>query len=404
MLHVSDRTTVHMNLSNKTKTIIIAMDSFKGSLTSVQAGNAVAEGIKRVYPKSEVIVLPMSDGGDGMLETCMQIIKGGKIIHAQVHNPLNEISKAYYAISADGKKAYIEMAIASGLTLIPETKRNPMDTTSYGTGELICDALDKGCRHFFIGLGGSATNDAGLGMLQALGFRFYNHPKKSDKRYEIRIDAAINGRSLMQIERIDTSAIHPALHEAQFTIACDVSSPFYGPQGAAYVFAPQKGANAQMVQQLDQGLQHVAQVIYNHTGKDISHVPGAGAAGGMGGSLIAFLNAQLISGTQFMLTLLDFREKIKNADFIITGEGKSDSQTLMGKIPYGILHEALQLRIPVILLSGGIEDIVQLNSAGFSAVFSATPFPLTLQQAMLPQTAYANIANASEQIGRLIAL
>lgn len=380
------------------------MDSFKGSLTSVQAGNAAAEGIKRIYPNSEIIILPMSDGGDGMLETCMQIIKEGRIVQTQVHNPLFETSKAYYAISADGENAYIEMAAASGLTLIPETKRNPMNTTSYGTGELIRDALDKGCRHFFIGLGGSATNDAGLGMLQALGFRFYHNSKESDKLHETQIDAAINGRSLMQIERIDTAAVHPALHEAQFTIACDVSSPFCGPQGAAYVFAPQKGADEQMVQQLDQGLQHIAHVIYNHTGKDISHVPGAGAAGGMGGSLIAFLNARLISGTQFILNLLNFKEKIKNADFIITGEGKSDKQTLMGKIPYGILHEALQLKVPVILLSGGIEDITHLNAAGFSAVFSSTPFPLTLQQAMHPQTAYTNIVNTAEQIGRLIAL
>lgn len=386
------------------KKIIIAMDSFKGCLTSIQASNAVAEGIMNAFPNSEINVIPVSDGGDGMLDTCTQAIQG-ELVHMEVHGPLFEPHKAYYGISPDKKTAIIEMAVASGLAFVPREKQNPMYTTSFGTGELIRDALDKGCRNFIIGLGGSATNDGGSGMLQALGFRFLNkyHEELCISHTNTSM-SAMHGALLAQVESIDTSAIHPAIKDSQFIIACDVQSPFYGHNGAAYVFAPQKGANLQEVKMLDEGLQHLAKVFYNVTGKNISQVPGAGAAGGMGGSMLAFFNAKIVPGAQLILDMLDFRTKIQQADFIITGEGKSDRQTLMGKIPSGILSEALKQNIPVILLSGGIENINELNKAGFVAVLSSTPAPLPLAQATEPQTACSNLRSTAEQIGRLINL
>lgn len=377
------------------------MDSFKGSLTSVQAGNAVAEGLANLYPQSEIVVLPVSDGGDGMLDACTQAIQG-ETVRMQVHGPLLEPHNAYYGISPDKKTAIIEMAVASGLAYVPREKQNPMYTTSYGTGELICDALNKGCRKFIIGLGGSATNDGGLGMLQALGVRFFDSQHKDLCTFHAdKTLSAMNGALLAQVADIDTTDIHPAIKDSQFIIACDVQSPFYGYNGAAYVFAPQKGADMHTVKILDEGLQHLAKVICNTTGKDISLVPGAGAAGGMGGSMLAFFNAKLVPGAQLILDMLNFQTKIRHADLVITGEGKSDQQTLMGKVPSGILSEALRQHIPVILLSGGIENVAELNKAGFAAVFSSTPAPLSLSQATEPQTAYRNLQSAAEQIGRL---
>lgn len=400
MLLVSKKRTA-MHTSKK---IIIAMDSFKGCLTSTQAGNAVAEGIMNVFPHSKIILLPVSDGGDGMLDACTQAVRG-EMIHIEVCGPLLERHNAYYGISPDKKTAIIEMAVASGLASIPQEKQNPMYTTSYGTGQLIRDALDKGCRKFIIGLGGSATNDGGLGMLQALGVRFLNsYDEELCASHTYTPASAMHGALLAQVERIDTSAIHPAIKDSQFIVACDVQSPFYGPNGAAYVFAPQKGANPQEVKTLDEGLQHLAEIICDTTGKDISQLPGAGAAGGMGGSMVAFFHAKLIPGAQLILDMLDFRTIIQDADFIITGEGKSDRQTLMGKIPSGILSEAIRQNIPVILLSGSIENVDELNRAGFAAVFSSTPAPLSLAQATESQTAFSNLRSAAEQLGRLINL
>lgn len=264
------------------------------------------------------------------------------------------------------------MAAISGLPLVTPEKRNPMQTTTFGTGELIRDALQRGCRHFIIGLGGSATNDAGLGMLRALGFRF------PDKTGNV---SGYGGQMMGKVDSIDTSSVHPLLSGCTFTAACDVRNPFYGTDGAAYVFAPQKGADAAMIEALDAGMRHLAAVIFRTTGKDISSCPGAGAAGGMGGSLSAFLNAELKPGIQLLLEMQNFAEQIKDADLIITGEGKSDRQTVMGKVPYGILTEARKQHIPVVLIAGGIEDTDILTRAGFHGIFSITPSPVALEQA-----------------------
>lgn len=382
------------------KKVVIALDSFKGCLTSAEAEQAAAQGLRTVFPQCEVICLPVADGGEGMLDVLLTATCG-KSVFITAHDPLMELRDARYGISGDGQTAFIEMASISGLPLVAIEKRNPMLTTTFGTGELMRDALQRGCRHFIIGLGGSATNDAGLGMLQALGFRFLDKEGKELGITDEGAPCGICGRMLRKVSSIDSSRSHPALKEARFTAACDVRNPFHGKEGAAYVFAPQKGADEAMVVELDAGMQHLAEVIGKHTGQAIADVPGAGAAGGMGGGLLAFLNAELKPGIQLLLTALRFAEKAEGADLIITGEGKADRQTLMGKVPGGILEEARKQRIPVILLAGSIEDTDELNRAGFRGVFSIVPSPISLQQAMQPEFAQRNIRRAVEQIARL---
>ena len=354
------------------KKVVIAIDSFKGCLPSAEAGKAAAEGIRSVYPECEVICLPIADGGEGMLDVLIMATNGQEV-PISAHDPLMRWRNTYYGISENGETAFIEMASISGLPLVPPERRNPMLTTTYGTGEIIRDALERGCRNFIIGIGGSATNDAGLGMLQALGFRF------SDK--EGKEVGTGRGEVLIKVAHIDSTCVHPALNSCRFTVACDVQNPFYGPEGAAYVFAPQKGADREMVEALDAGLQNFAEVIRHTTGKDISHHPGAGAA-----------------GIQLMLEALNFSNKIKSADLIITGEGKADRQTLMGKVPSGILAEARKQNIPVILLAGNIEDSDELQQAGFEGVFSVNPPFISLEEAMRPEVARKNIQQTVESI------
>lgn len=373
------------------KKAVIAIDSFKGCLSSAEAGKAAAEGIRSIYPECEILCLPIADGGEGMLEVLIEATDGQRI-HISAHNPLMEWHTACYGILKNGRTVCIEMAGISGLPLVPPEKRNPMLTTSYGTGELIRDALERGCRNFIIGIGGSATNDAGLGMLQALGFRFL------DKEGKVLRTGC--GGVLMEVASIDTSFVHPGLRTSHFTVACDVQNPFCGPEGATYIFAPQKGADRKMVEALDAGMKNFAEVIFHKTEKDISNHPGAGAAGGMGGSLLAFLNAELKPGIQLMLDALDFNNKIEGADLIITGEGKADRQTLMGKVPSGILDKARKQKIPVILIAGSVENADDLHRAGFRGVYSINPPSITLEQAMQPEVARANISETVIEICR----
>lgn len=375
--------------------VILAIDSFKGCLSSKEAETAAAQGIRHVFPTCETICLPVADGGEGMQRVLTEALNGQEI-RLSAHGPLMQMRQTAYGLSGDGTTAFIEMAAISGLPLVPLRQRNPSLTTTYGTGELIKDALNRGCRRFVIGLGGSATNDAGLGMLQALGFRFRD-------RYGNELGKAqpMCGQLLSEIAVIESSTALPALREARFTAACDVCNPFFGPEGAACVFAPQKGADPEMVAALDKGLQHLAQVIRQTTGRDIATLPGAGAAGGMGGTLSALLNAELKPGIDLLLDLTDFDKLIEGADLIITGEGKSDRQTVMGKVPSGILKRARRQGIPVILVSGSIEDADILNQAGFRAAFSITPAPMSLEEAMRPSTACQNIMQTVEQICRI---
>ncbi len=374
------------------KKVVVAIDSFKGCMSSLEAGEAAAEGVRKAVPTCEVVCLPVADGGEGMLEVLVAAT-GGEYVTAEVCDPLMRPIRSRYGISGDGRTALIEMAAASGLPLLSPEERNPMIATSYGTGQLIRDALERGCRDILVGIGGSATNDAGCGMLQALGFRFLD---RSGNVLEA------GGEMLGKVAAIDRSQVLPALAEARFTVACDVNNPFSGENGAAYVFARQKGADDEMIRRLDAGMRAFEQVVMRTTGCDIGSIPGAGAAGGMGGGFVAFLGARLLPGVEVMLQALDFRRRIGGADLIITGEGRVDRQTAMGKVPSGILKEARAQHIPVIAVAGSIADGEEVDRSGFDGVFSIAPGPVSLEQAMDPAFAKANLRRLATQLCRLI--
>lgn len=370
--------------------IIIATDSFKGSLTSTEAGTAIVEGIRILHPYCQTELIPIADGGEGMLSVMLNAT-GGTIHSIEAHNPnMNHIT-ASYGISPDGNTAFIEMANISGLPLIHKEQRNPWETTTYGTGELIANALEKGCNHIILGIGGSATNDAGTGMLQALGFRFLDAKRNA---------LAQGGKILGKIAFVDDSQKHPLLENTLFTVACDVQNPFDGPEGAAYVYARQKGADDAMIAALDKGMKHFAHIINTHTGRDIRQLPGSGAAGGMGGGMLAFLNAELKSGADLLLDISQFEERTIGADLIITGEGRIDRQSLMGKIPGKILQMGLSKGIPVIAIAGCVEDKALLLEAGFKGVYATMPDSMTLEEAMKPDIAKQNIRKTVLQIFR----
>ena len=336
--------------------------------------------------------IPIADGGEGTTHAICSALSTNEVT-CQAHNPLMNRINTTYHITNDGTTAILEMAATSGLPLLPPELRNPLYTTTYGTGEVIIDALNKGCRQFILGIGGSATNDAGIGMLSALGFRFLN------KRGE---EVKPCGKSLIRIEQIDESHVDGRLKDCHFTIICDVNNPFYGMDGAAFVYAPQKGASAQEVLQLDAGLRHYAHVLKAQKGMDVSGLSGAGAAGGMGGGLLPFLNAELKPGIETILQLLHFNEALQGADLVITGEGWIDAQTTMGKALGGVLKMATQQGIPAIALGGGVENTPILNEMGFAAVLPIQPAPVPLEQAMDTEFTLSNIERTVAQIVRLI--
>ncbi len=372
--------------------VVIAIDSFKGCLPSQEAGEAAARGVRRAWPGCQTLIVPVADGGEGLLEALVSA-SGGSLVSVRAHGPLMERRSACYGLSRDGQTAFVEMARISGLPLVPEARRNPLLTTTYGTGELIRDALGRGCRRVLIGLGGSATNDAGMGMLQALGFRFLDNEGK---------ETAPGGQALKEVERIDDADVLPAVRETEFLAACDVRNPFYGPDGAAYVFAPQKGATPEQVEELDEGLRRFSEVIRRHTGTDISTLPGAGAAGGMGGGLAAFLHAELKPGIELVLDTAGFPALLRDADLVITGEGRADRQTLMGKVPAGILAEARKQGIPVVLLAGQVEDEAALLEAGFKTVCCINPPGTPLSLALCPDFARQQLEDTAERVARAI--
>ena len=373
------------------KKIVIASDSFKGSLSSAEVAACGERAVHRLFPDCKVVQLPVADGGEGTVETLTAAL-GGQSVTAIVHDPLGRLITARYGWIAQEQTALIEMAAASGLPLLPLEERNPWLTSTYGTGELIRNALERGCHKFLIAIGGSATNDGGMGLLQALGFRFLDAEGK---------ELPGCGGSLQQIQQIDSSGVLVDLAQCQFTVACDVTNPFYGPTGAAYVFAPQKGADAKMVEALDQGLRHFAQLIHTTQGIAIDQLAGAGAAGGLGGGLVAFLNARLTPGIEMVLDALRFDTQITGADLIITGEGKLDAQTCMGKTPLGILRRAQQQGIPVVALGGAVEASEALNQCGFLAVFPILPYPTSLTEAMDSSFTQQNIERTIAQVLRL---
>lgn len=372
------------------KKVVVASDSFKGSLTSAQVAAAVADGIGEVFPECKVTAIEAADGGEGTTAALMRIL-GGTNVQADVHDPLMRPVKAVYGILEDGVTAVMEMSAASGLALLEKSELDPMETTTYGTGEMIIDAFGRGCRHFIIGIGGSATNDAGTGMLSAMGARFL------DKDGNILPGC---GKSLQEITGIDLSGIPDKLRDSDFTVACDVDSPFCGPEGAAFVFAPQKGADMSTVEALDRGMESFAGVTLRITGNDMRKIRCGGAAGGLGGAFSAFLGARLVSGSDLILDAAGFDSTIKDADLVITGEGRIDSQTSRGKLPYRVLERASAAGIPVIAIAGSVTEDA---NPGFTAIFPTVQGPCTLEEAMNPATASGNISRTVIRIMRTIA-
>lgn len=371
--------------------IIVASDSFKGSLSSLGVAEAAAKAIYEIEPQCEVVKVDVADGGEGTMDALRRTL-GGEKVFIEVSDPLGRPIQASYVILEDGVTAVLEMAVASGLPLLDPSERNPLKTSTYGTGQIIADALSRGCRKFLVGIGGSATNDAGMGMLQALGVRFYDAA-----------GAQLQGRGelLEKVANIDMCSLCDGLKDAEFIVACDVEAPLYGPTGAAYVFAPQKGADPAMVERLDNGLKHFSEVVFNSLGtaEDYAKSPGAGAAGGLGFGFIAFLNARLERGIEMVLDAIGFDQLIEGASLVITGEGRVDTQTLSGKTPYGVLKRAMKQGIPVVAIGGSVTlDPKEALEAGFAGVYAVTPAGMPLETAMQPSVAAENIYNTVRNI------
>lgn len=340
---------------------VLATDSFKESMTSIEACNVMEKAIKKIKSDAEVIKVPMADGGEGTVEALVNSTSG-TFVETEVLNPLGQKIKASYGILGDKKTAVIEMAKASGIELIKREDRNPMITTTYGTGQLIKHAIENGIKHLVIGIGGSATNDGGCGMLQALGVKLLDKDNN---------EIPFGGGSLNKIENIDVSNMHEGIKDATFEVACDVTNPFVGPAGASYIFGPQKGADIEMVELLDNNLKHFAAKIKEILKKDIAEAPGAGAAGGLGGALLAFLNAELKSGIELVIKYTDLESKVQGADYVFTGEGAIDGQTIFGKTPVGVSKIAKKYNIPTIAFGGKVsDDADNLFDEGIIALFS----------------------------------
>lgn len=353
--------------------IILAPDSFKGSLAADEVCRAMADGIKKVLPDAELVFIPMADGGEGTVQALAAATQG-RIIRKTVTGPLGIKVDAFFGILGNGKTAVVEMAAASGLPLVPMGQRNPMITTTFGTGELIRYALDEGCTRLIIGIGGSATNDGGTGMAKALGFRFLN----SEGR-----ELALGGGTLTNLTRIDSSGRDTRLTQVEVIVACDVTNPLTGPNGATAVYGPQKGATPEMIPELDMALDNLARVIERDLGIKVASLPGAGAAGGMGAGLVAFMSGHLKPGVEIVLEIVDFTKKIKDADLVITGEGTIDSQTLHGKTPIGVARASKRFNIPVLAITGGLGegwDLVLQH--GIDGVIPIIDQPMALNEAI----------------------
>lgn len=371
--------------------IVIAPDSFKGSLTAGEVCNCVEKGIKKVISDANIVKVPMADGGEGTVQSLVDATLG-RIVKKKVKGPLLEEVEAFYGILGDGKTAVIEMAAASGLTLIEENERNPLKTTTYGTGELIKDAVDKGCSKIIIGIGGSATNDGGTGMAMALGAKFL------DKNGE---SIGFGGGELINIEKIDLTSFNPLLKDVTIIAACDVDNPLCGEKGASYVYGPQKGATKDMVEILDKNLLHYGKLLEKKFNKGIIDYAGAGAAGGLGAGLLVFLNAQLKRGIDIVIEVTELEKKVSQADLVITGEGNIDFQTSFGKTPYGVAKISKKYNKSVIAIAGGIGDgAEELYNKGIDSIFSIVDRPLSLEEAIRNSTEL--VENTAERIIRLI--
>ena len=372
--------------------IVIAPDSFKGSLTALQAAEAIEAGLHRVFPDAAIEKIPMADGGEGTVQSLVDAT-GGQILTAQVPDPLGNSINAQYGVLGDGVTAVIEMAAASGLTLVPLDKRDPRVTTTYGTGELIRVALANGCRKLIIGIGGSATNDGGAGMAQALGAKLLT---ASGEQIEP------GGGSLATLNSIDLSELDPSIAETETVVACDVNNPLTGKQGASHVYGPQKGATPEMIRVLDANLAHFDKIVQRDLSKSVGNVPGAGAAGGLGAGLMAFLDASLKSGIEIVTEATQLSKRFAGADLVITGEGQINFQTVFGKTPVGVAKVAKTHNIPVIAIAGSIADNSDgVYDAGIDAMIDIVPEPMSLENAI--ESATTLIETAAERAGRMVA-
>lgn len=373
--------------------IVISIDSLKGSLTSIEAGNAIKKGILNVDNNADITIMPLADGGEGTVEALVEGMNGEEQT-ITVRGPINEKVNAKYGILKDTNTAIIEMAQASGLTLVPTQLRNPLNTNTYGVGEIIKEAIQKGCRNFIVGIGGSATNDGGVGMLQALGYEFYDENNNL---------VGLGGKVLNQIRSIKIDNRLKELDECSFKIACDVNNPLYGKNGAAYIYGPQKGASKEIVKELDRGLINFSEVVKKELNKDIAHIEGVGAAGGLGFAFLGFLNSKLESGIKIILDEINLEEIIKDADFVITGEGRLDNQTAMGKAPIGVAKLAKKYKAKVIAIAGcTTDDAVKCNEEGIDAYFSIINSAMTIDEAMNKENAINNMVSTTTQIFNLI--
>ncbi len=370
--------------------IVVAPDSFKGSLSAKEASDAIELGIRRVLKDAEIVKVPMADGGEGTVQSLVDATNG-TLIKLNALDPLCREVEAFYGILGDGKTAVIEMAAASGLPLLKEGEKNPMLTTTYGTGQLIKHALEMGCRSIIMGIGGSATNDGGAGMASALGVRFLDEEGK---------EIGPGGGALGRLRSIDARALDKRISECSLIAACDVSNPLAGSEGASFVYGPQKGANKAMVDILDKNLRSYGEMLEKYFSKSIIHISGAGAAGGLGAGLLAFLNAKLMRGIDIVIETTGLEEKLRDADLVITGEGMIDHQTMYGKTPYGVAKLAAKYKIPVVAIAGGIgEGDEVLYDNGFSSIFSIMEKPMSLETAI--ENSKVLLQRTTERIIRL---
>ena len=373
--------------------VTIAIDSLKGSLSSLEAGKAIGTGVKKAWPEAEVCVRPLADGGEGTVEAVTSAM-GGEMVTLRVTGPLGEPVDCVYGVIRESRTAVLEMAGAAGLTLLKDEERNPLKTTTYGVGEVIRDAVKRGCRHFLVGIGGSATNDGGIGMLQALGFGMLDKEGKQ---------VPFGAQGLAVLERIEVGEVMPELRECTFRIACDVTNPLCGPQGCSAIYGPQKGADAEMIAEMDTWMEaYGALTEAKYPGMD-SKTPGCGAAGGIGFAFYAFLGGVLESGIKIVLEETRLDDYVKDADIVVTGEGRLDGQTVMGKAPIGVAKTAKKYGKKVIAFSGSVtKDAIACNQEGIDAFFPILRRIVTLEEAMDADTARENMEDTSEQVFRLI--
>lgn len=375
--------------------VVVAIDSLKGSLSSIQAGHAVKQGILSACPDAKVVVKPLADGGEGTTDSLIEGL-GGTRIDLQVTGPLGSSVSAYYGYLEESKTAVLEMASAAGITLVPETQKDPLAATTYGVGEMILNALHRGCRKFIIGIGGSATNDGGLGMLKALGYRFLDREGN---------DLGEGAQALSKIASISTEHVDPLLADCEFQVACDVTNPLCGPNGATYIYGPQKGVTEEMKAPLDAAMEHYAKISEQSTRTQFANTPGAGAAGGLGFAFLSYLNATLVPGIDLILDAIHLEKEIQDADVVVTGEGRLDHQTAMGKAPIGVARIAKKYGAVVVAFAGSVtRDASACNQAGIDAFFPIVRVITTLEEAMDPANTGENLSLTAEQVFRLMSV